>query len=295
MRILLTGAGGFSGAHVLARLLGGGHRVTAVAGRRSLGRLSDTLLGNPKLTVLQGDLAGDLALPDQLDAVVHAAATSPASGIGTADFVRDNVVATLRLAKHARRAGVKKFIYFSSLSVFGRITTPSVDDLTPITDPDPYGATKLVGEQILADEATHFSTIALRLPGVIGPLSVRNWLSTVLTKAQAGEAIELYNPGARFNNAVYIDDLAAFVITLLGNDWHGFDVLTLGAAGESTIAEIVGAIVAGTGGRSMLRVLDVERPAFIISSRKAIDRYGYRPLSIDDMVARFIRAGDQSP
>jgi nucleoside-diphosphate-sugar epimerase len=253
------------------------------------------LLGHPQLRVLQGDLAGDLVLPDELDAIVHVAATSPAPGIGAADFVRDNALATLRLAQHGRRTGARKFIYFSSLSVFGRITGDCVDESTPITDPDPYGATKLIGEQLLADEAERFSSIALRLPGVIGPQSVRNWLSTVLTKAQAGEAIELYNPGARFNNAVYINDLAEFVATLLGHDWRGFDVLTLGAAGESTIGDIVEAIVAGTGGRSTVRILDVERPAFIISSRKAIDRYGYRPRSIDDMVARFIGGGGQTP
>lgn len=246
------------------------------------------------MTVLQGDLAGEMVLPHGIDAIVYAAARSPGPGVGAADFVRDNALATLRVARHARQAGAAKLIYFSSLSVFGRIVVDTVDEHTPIIDPDAYGASKWLGEQVLAEEAERFSSICLRLPGVVGPASVRNWLSTVLAKARAGEPIEYYNPDARFNNAVHVDDLAAFVSALLDRDWCGFDVLTLGAGGETTVGEVVKTLVAATGGRSPLRVLDVVRPAFVISSRKAIERYDYRPLAIGEMMARFVRDDQHS-
>ncbi len=292
--VLLTGAGGFSGAYLLPRLLADGYRVTAVAGRRSLGRLPEELLAHPSLTVLRGDLAGDLPLPETVDAVIHAAGRSPGPGVGVADFVRDNVLTMLRLVRYARAGRAAKFIYFSSLSVFGRIGVETVDEATPILDPDAYGATKRLGEQILADEAADLSVLCLRLPGVIGPNSVRNWLSTLLAKACAGEPIEFFNPAARFNNAVHIDDLAGFLGSLLRQDWRGFDMLTLGADGEMTIGEVVSAVVAGTGSRSPVRVLDVARPSFVISSRKAIARYGYRPRSIQDIVERFSREDQHS-
>lgn len=272
-----------------SRVLSAGHRVTAVAGRTSLGRLPAELLVHPNLTVLRGDLSSDFRLPSNIDAIVHAAARSPGPDVAISDLIRDNVLATLRLAAHARHAGARKFIYLSSLSVFGRITGGTVDETTPVLDPCPYGTTKLIGEQLLADQADAFATLAMRLPGIIGPGSIRNWLSTVLEKAKRGEPIPFYNPEAAFNNAVHIEDLVALILRLLDNDWQGFDMVTLGAAGRMKVQDVVAAIVAETGGRSLLRLVDAPQEAFTIASRRAVENYGYHPLAIKDMVLRFVR------
>jgi nucleoside-diphosphate-sugar epimerase len=288
-RILVTGAGGFSGSVLVQKLLKHGYHVVAVAGRRSLGRLPSHLLSDRALTVLQGDLCSELELPLEIAAVVHAAARSPEPGVGAADFARDNVLATLRVVQHARRVGVEKFIYLSSLSVFGHVDTAEVDETTPTVDPDAYGATKLVGEQLLQEETNRFASIALRLPGVIGPASVRNWLSSIMAKARAGTAIDYHNPDAPFNNAVHVDELAEFVLGLLDRRWQGFDMLTLAAAGETTVRHVVETIVAAAGTRSALRTLDIAQRSFVVSSRKAMRLYRYRPSSIEALISRFTR------
>ena len=286
MHVLVTGAGGFSGSHLVEGLLAQGHRVTAVVGSRR-GRLREDAQRPGEVKVLYGDLAGDLALPDQIDAVIHAAARSPAPGVNAARIVHDNIVATQRLIQESKRSGARLFVFLSSLSVHGRIERTVVDENTPIVDPDVYGLTKRVGEELLAAEADTLRSLSIRLPGVLGRGSVRNWLTGVLATARLGREIAVYNPDAPFNNAVHIDDLVAFVLGLLSRKWDGADAVALAAGGQITVRQAVQSIVNAFGARSTLRVVESGKSSFLVSSARARERYGYAPMEIGDTVERF--------
>ena len=133
--VLVTGASGFSGSAATMALLAAGHHVTAVLGSRR-GRLPEDAEKRGRLEVLTGDLSRELPLPRKLDVIVHAAAQSPAPGVTGADLTRSNVLATQRLVDKAKGSGVRKFIYLSSLSVYGRILAPVVNETTAINEPD---------------------------------------------------------------------------------------------------------------------------------------------------------------
>ena len=290
MRVLLTGAGGFSGAHLTRRLLAAGHQVVAVAGRAGRGRLGEGTDDPPALSVLVGDLAGALALPGDIEAVVHAASSSPAPG-ATSDLVHDNVIATRRLIEHARRAGASRFVYLSSISVFGNIVEPVLDERVPLRSPDLYGATKYLAEAMLAEQAAALPAVCLRLPGVIGPGAARNWLSSIRAAGCEGRPIRYYSGDAAFNNAVHLDDLGSLVLELLRRPLQGFDMVTLGAAGSIAVRRVVDLVIAGTGGRSRAEAAPDDRRTFVISSARAVERYGYDPMDIEAMVRRFAAGG----
>src|SRR5579859_1689944 len=129
MHVLVTGAGGFSGSEITRALLGRGHRVTACIGN-SRGRLTKEIEVSGQVDIISGDLAGDLNFPEKIDAIVHAAARSPEPGVTIDALVKDNVIATRRLARYARSVNVKRFVYLSSLSVYGRIETPVASEAT---------------------------------------------------------------------------------------------------------------------------------------------------------------------
>jgi UDP-glucose 4-epimerase len=279
MHVLLTGAGGFSGARAAIALLERGHRVTAVV-RSERGRLPAA-----KLDVIQGDLSAGLELPVAVDAVIHAAARSQGPGVTAEQYTRDNVEATRNLVQYAQRAGARRFILFSTLSVYGRIETSVVDEKTPILDPDAYGNSKRRAEELVG--AAGMSSLALRLPGVLGPGAVRNWLTGVLAAAKAGHEIPVFSPDAPFNNAVHVEDLARFACDLLERDWQGADVVTLAAKGEITVREAVQILVDATGGRSRVRVEPAARKSFRISIARASERHGYRPMEIGALLRRF--------
>jgi nucleoside-diphosphate-sugar epimerase len=199
-------------------------------------------------------------------------------------MVRDNAAATARLIAHAEAAGARTVIYFSSLSVYGEITGPAVDESTPVHNPDVYGMTKCLGEAMLRESAS-LRSFSIRLPGVLGPGSVRNWLTSVLAAARAGRRISIYNPDAPFNNACHINDLTDFIGELLEAGWSGHEAVTVGAAGMTTVRRAVQIIVNTLGSTSTIETRGGP-PGFTISSDKAC-AFGYRPMQIEALITRF--------
>jgi len=131
-------------------------------------------------------------------------------------------------------------------------------------------------------------TLAIRLPGVIGPASERNWLShQVLAAAREGREISVYNAASPYNNAVHVSDLVRFVCILLRQGWRGAEVVTLGAAGMTTVRRAVELVANAFGGKSAIREVTGRRAGFTISSARAIERFGYAPMEIEEMLRRF--------
>jgi UDP-glucose 4-epimerase len=211
-----------------------------------------------------------------MDVIIHMAAVSPSLETRNFDFVQHNILGTERLIALAARAGVHKFVFFSSLSLYGDIRTPVVDENTPVLNPSPYGASKLFGEFLLRERVQEMNSIALRLPAVLGKGATRHWLASITAQARRGQDVKIYNPNAPFNNAIHIDDLAEFINGLLHWKWTGFDGITLGAEGSLTIAEIATRVTQAAG-QSAKVVIDPEpRPSFTVSSERAGAIYGYK-------------------
>lgn len=284
MRVGVTGAAGLSGRHLVSALLAAGHSVVAhYRGSEDRADGGD----HPGLETVAGDLASTQPFRGPCDAIVHIAARSPPATHH--DLIDNNIVATARLLDYAREACVQTIIYFSSLSIYGVISVPVVSELTPITAPSLYGLSKFAGEVLLRETATTPRSLALRLPGIIGRDSTRNWLSGVMARAKAQQPIEFYRPDAPFNNAVHVDDLCRFIVQCLERpDWDGHRVLTLAAAGMTTVGGAVNRIVSGLGSRSPLKPQRDGRPSFTISIERAQRDFAYAPRSIEAMLDQFV-------
>ncbi|MCP5195811.1 MAG: NAD(P)-dependent oxidoreductase [Gammaproteobacteria bacterium] len=296
MHVLLTGATGWIGQHLACQLHARGFHITAVARRtESFEPLASSW---PKeIERVAADLAGDLsALPSQVDAVVHVAGQSLASGMPAWLSVRDNLVATHHLLNYALYAGAQRFIFTSSLSVYGAITEPVVDEATPCVDPGSYGLSKLLAERLLADESDTMPVLALRLPGVLGTGASQPWVARMLQQMLAGETIAIFNPDSLFNNAVYIDDLGDFIAGVLTQPLlTGFDVVTLGAKGTVLVREVPAIMAAAIGFHQSVCYIAASRSSFIVSSEHAITRYGYAPRHITDILRHFACEYQASP
>lgn len=163
--VLVTGASGFVGPHVVAALREGGYRVR-VALRRPTAMLDGVE------TVPIGDLVGPvdwLKALDGVDHVVHMAGLAHAGpGLDEALYRRINTQATLDLARASRQAGISRFIYLSSIKALsGAFDGPPLgEDDTPAPD-DAYGRSKLAAEQGLA--ALDLDWVSLRPVLIYGP------------------------------------------------------------------------------------------------------------------------------
>ncbi len=180
MKVLVTGGGGFIGRALIPCLIKAGHDVIASS------RAPSTVL--PGASVRQvGELGPDTdwsAALDGIDAVVHLAARvhvmNEQAGGAVAENMRINAAGTARLASQAVQAGVKHFIFLSTIKVHGEATPaePFRADDTP-HPLDPYAIAKLKAEQALLEIAAEGTMRAdiIRPPLVYGPGVRGNFLS----------------------------------------------------------------------------------------------------------------------
>jgi len=218
--ILVTGASGFVGSAVVARLARDGIET------RACFRRDDACVPDGVHALRVGDLTADTDWRQALTgvvAVVHAAArvhvmddtaTDP-----LAEFRRINVQGTLNLARQAAAAGVRRFVFISSIKVNGEVTKLgipfSADDIP--SPRDPYGVSKMEAEQGLREIAaqTGMEMVIIRPPLVYGP-GVKANFAALMRAVQSGWPLPL---GAVRNqrSLVALDNLVDFIVTSLSH------------------------------------------------------------------------------
>ena len=153
MKILVIGGAGYIGSHMVVRLLDEGADVTTFDNLS--GGYRDAVLGG---RLIEGDLA-DIALLDKVfsehsfDAVMHFASFIEVgeSIHSPAKYYRNNVTNTQNLLDAMVKHGVKHFIFSSTAATFGEPEYVPIDEKHPMMPINPYGRTKLMVEQMLAD------------------------------------------------------------------------------------------------------------------------------------------------
>lgn len=270
MRILVTGAAGFAGRAIARWLVADGHEV--IAHWRASPLPPDLTEGE----TWRADLAGDDPPPGGLDAIIHTAATSPPTGaadmVSAAALIRDNALATARLA--TAEAGI--FVYLSSLSVHGTISAPVVTLDSPVVNPDAYGMSKLLGERAVAERGG--TSLAIRLPAVIGEGASRNWPVQVLARLTRGETVRIFNGDAAFNNVVHVQDVAAFVSRVLSTPPAASLAIPLGSRDPVTVREAVSCLATAARVSPVIQEVPPLKPSFTIDIGPA-EVLGFAPRS----------------
>ncbi len=281
MEILLTGARGFCGRHLLNALQETSHTVHALA--RDWSGIEPT--GNVRL--IEADLSAAPELSAKFDAVIHTAAKLSTGPATTEDFQKNNADATKRLIDAAINAGASRFIFFSAMSVYGKITADVVSEKTAPVDPDAYSLSKLESEAILAKVSTELPSVTLRLPSVLGPGTENGWLTGVIGKMRLDEPVNFVNPDTPFNNAIHIDDLRALVLSLLDRPMTGATVANLGLTETLPVGEFLAALKTTLGSNSELNgIANPDAPRFQIDCTRAANDLGWSSMSPQSLISR---------
>ncbi len=247
--IVVLGGAGYLGSQLVRKLLHEGYPVRVLdAFYYDSGSLRD-LLSSQDLFVVNGDLRDEGVAEEVLkgaSAVVHLgaivgdAACRVNPGLATAV----NVKATRRIARAAKRAGVRRFIYASSCSVYGR-SDAVVDESSPVQALSLYCQTKIEAERALHDLAdSSFGPTILRFGSLHGHSPRPRFdlvVNLLAAKASLGETLTIYG-GDQWRPFLHIDDAAETVIACLqapfeqvhnqlfnvGSDEHNLQIGKLG-------------------------------------------------------------------
>jgi UDP-glucose 4-epimerase len=247
MRILVTGAGGFLGRHLVAEL-GPRHDVVAMTRRPPASEL-EGLAQWVQCDLRELDTS---VLPDRVDAVVHLAQSSRYREFpeGAEDMFAVNVSSTFALLEYARAASASAFALASTGGVYGRSRTPvqETDRPHPTTF---YFRSKLAAEALVEGYADRFRTLAFRFFFIYGPGQQRMLIPTLAARIAGREEVVIEgDPGLRIN-PIYVDDAARVFEPALTSDAAG----TFNVAGDEqvTITELVGLIGDAVGERPRVR------------------------------------------
>jgi dihydroflavonol-4-reductase len=237
MRVLITGAGGFIGSHLVDSQLAQGHTVKAVD--LHLERLAH-VMEHPNLEVVKGDVTEPeqlSALVEGVDVVYHLASAHLDVSQSDEHYYRVNVEGTQQLLAGAHAAGVSRFVHCSTNGVLGEIQQPPADERTPCHPTNIYEQTKLLGERaaLAFFRNTDFPVIVARPTWVYGTRCPR---TARLLHTVRERRFVMFGNGRTLRHPIYIDD-AVRGLELCARHGIPGEVYFLGGEKPVTIAQLV--------------------------------------------------------
>jgi UDP-glucose 4-epimerase len=303
MKILVTGGAGFIGSHLVEALVQDGHTVR-VLDNLSTGKRSNLDSVGREVEIVEGDCA-DLALARKavrgVEVVYHEAAIpSVARSVHKpVESHRSNATATLHMLVAARDAGVRRFVFAGSSSVYGdRPGLPKREDATP-RPLSPYAVDKLASEHFVTVFAELFGmeNVTLRYFNVFGPRQdpsspYSGVISLFVTALLAGRRPVIYGDGLQSRDFTYVANVVeANRRALKARGLCGQTVNV--ATGERTTLRMLLTVLARAIGRKPAAKLAKPRPGDIRHSladiRAARRLLGYRPaVGLDEGLKRTV-------
>lgn len=258
--VLVTGAGGFIGSHLVEALVASGARVRALCRytsrneRGALDALDPEIAKSVEVTL--GDVRDVESVAEAVSgvsAVFHLAAqiAVPYSFRNPRDFVETNVGGTLNVALAARDAGVERVVHMSTSEVYGSAVRTPMDEDHPLRPRSPYAASKLGAESLMMSfhHSYELPATVVRAFNTYGPRqSARALVPTVIGQTLGADVIRL---GALdpTRDLLYVQDTAAGLIAAAGEPAGIGRIIGLGTGREHSVAEVV-RIVGEAAGRT---------------------------------------------
>ena len=306
-KVLVTGAGGFIGSHLVNALAERGAEVTALVrynSRNDWGMLEEMYrAGKGGVRVIAGDVTDancvQRAVEDN-EVVFHLAALIgiPYSYEAPESYVKTNLLGTLNILSASLRAGVGRVVQTSTSEVYGTAIYTPIDEAHPLQGQSPYSATKIAADKMAEAYSCSFSlpVVTLRPFNTYGPRqSARAVIPTIITQALSGDTINLGSL-APVRDFTYVGDtVRAFILAAekkgaVGKTIHtGSGIgISIGDVARKILLKVNpdARIVSGT---DRMRPAKSEVMQLVCDNRLARKTLGWRPeVSLDEGLSRTI-------
>lgn len=273
MRVLLAGGAGFIGSHTAVSLIEAGHEVVIVDNYSNsceeaihrVEKLTNTSIHHYEADVKDKKAMDEIFNKEKLDCVIHFAGLKAVgeSVVKPIEYYRNNIDTTLTLLETMRDHNVKNIVFSSSATVYGAENeSPLTEDCKKGTCTNPYGWTKWMMEQILADAAKaddslsvillrYFNPIGAHPSGGIGedPQGIPNNLMPYVSQVAVGrrEKLTIFGgdyptpDGTCLRDYIHVVDLAEGHVKAVeyANTRKGTDIINLGTGHPYSVLDIV--------------------------------------------------------
>jgi len=295
-KVLVTGAGGFIGSHLVSALVGAGAEVRAFVHYNSRGDPGMLRALAPEITdkieLIAGDLRDEDAVRDIVKGsqiVFHLGAliSIPYSYKHPAEVASTNMIGTLNMLLACRDFGVERLVHTSTSEVYGTALVAPINETHPLQGQSPYSASK-IGADKLAESfycAYNLPVITVRPFNTYGPgQSGRAVIPTIITQALTRDTIQLGNLETT-RDFTYVGDTVAGFMRAAESDTGLGEVFNLGTGEEIAIGNLARLILTMTGRQAAietktlrLRPRKSEVMRLVSDNTRAREVLGWTPL-----------------
>ncbi|HNT38997.1 MAG TPA: NAD-dependent 4,6-dehydratase LegB [Rubrivivax sp.] len=260
-RVLVTGAAGFIGSHLVERLVREGHRVRAYVHYNSRNDWGNLDLVDPAVTreveVVTGDIADPFSVRHAtkgVQVVYHLSSliAIPYSYVAPQSYVQTNVQGAINVLQAARDEGVERVVHTSTSECYGTAQYVPIDEKHPLQGQSPYSASK-IGADMLAESywrSFELPVAIIRPFNTFGPRqSARAVIPTIISQALRGGDIKLgsLTPTRDMN---YVDNTVDGFLAVAQHPAAVGQVINVGSGREISIGDLARLIVQMLGSSS---------------------------------------------
>lgn len=256
-KVLVTGAGGFIGSHLVDALVGRGADVTAFVhynSRNDWGMLEENYRDEPdRISVVMGDVTDPFAVAKAVsgkDVVFHLAALIgiPYSYAAPQSYVQTNITGTLNIMQACLDENVEKVVHTSTSETYGTAIYTPIDEKHPMQGQSPYSASKIGADKIAESFWCSFElpVATLRPFNTFGPRqSARAVIPTIITQALTSDEIRLGSLTPVRDLTFVADTARAFIAIAESTQTNGLTInagtgrgVTIGELAEKITAQV---------------------------------------------------------
>ena len=254
-RLLITGAAGFLGSHLIDHLSSTEHEIVGVDNlRRGRCEYIEKALGSGRMEFVTADIRDYDAIKRStagVDTVFHLAAQSNVMGsLGDKDYsFETNVVGTYNVLKAASEAGVKRLVFSSSREVYGEPVRLPVKEDDTLRPKNPYGASKLAGEAYCRsfDATSGLSCGVIRFGNLYGSRDRDRVIPIWLENGVQGKDLVIYG-GEQVLDFVPVQFAVSALIAMAASD--AFGPINVATGVGISLRDLAARILAVTGSTS---------------------------------------------
>jgi NAD dependent epimerase/dehydratase len=293
--ILVTGAGGFIGSHLVERLVREGHRVRAFVRYNSRNDWGNLELTDPavkrEIEVVTGDIADPFsvrAATRSVQVVYHLSSliAIPYSYVAPQSYVATNVQGAINVLQAAREEGIERVVHTSTSECYGTARYVPIDEAHPLQGQSPYSASK-IGADMLAESywrSFELPVAIIRPFNTFGPRqSARAVIPTIISQALKGGPVRLGSL-APTRDMNFVDNTVDGFIAVASHPAAIGQVINVGSGREISIGDLARLIVQLAGSKSevvedtqRIRPVNSEVERLLCSNAKATHLLGWEP------------------